>query len=337
MKEFNIFKFLSIVRFINILKIVLSYLISNITKRVIVWGNPLALSIEPTNRCNLKCPECPSGTGSLTRPLGILDITNFEKIIDEIKYTTFYIQMFFQGEPFINKNIFKMIRYAKKNNIYTSISTNGLLFNENNINEIINDPPDKLIFSIDGMSEETYTKYRIGGNFERAIKSLKLLVETKKNAKKRLPFIELQFIAMKHNEHEIEKVIEFGKDIGVDKVLIKSMQVSSYQSALEFLPQNNKYSRYLIKDGKLIFKNKLKNKCFALWRSSVITWDGSVAPCCFDKDAKYNMGNIIEEKFENIWKNEKYKKFRKAVLTNRKGVDICTNCTEGLNMNLIEK
>ncbi len=335
--EFNIIKYLSVIRLINIIKIITSYLLSIVSKKVIVWGKPLTISIEPTNRCNLKCPECPSGTGSLTRPLGLLDIINFKKIIDEIKYSSFYLQLFFQGEPFINKNIFKMIKYARENNIYTSISTNGLLLNSNNINSIINDPPDKLIFSIDGMTDDTYKKYRVGGKLINAIESLKLLLEMKKLSKNKYPFIELQFIAMKHNEHEIEDVMSFGKEIGVNKVVIKSMQVSSYESALEFLPKNEKYSRYIIKDGKLLFKNKLRNKCFALWRSTVITWDGFISPCCFDKDAKYNLGNVFIEGLKKIWKNEKYTKFRKAILTNRKGIDICTNCTEGLDMNLIEK
>lgn len=335
--EFNLFKFLTISRFYNLLKIFVSYLLSNLTKRVIVWGYPITFSIEPTNRCNLKCPECPSGTGTLTRPLGLLDVKKFEEIIDQIKEFTFYIQLFFQGEPFINKNIYKMINYARKNNIYISISTNGLLLNDNNINELLKSPPDKLIFSIDGMSQNTYEKYRVGGEFKKVSESLENLLKFKKEKKLKLPYIELQFIAMKQNEHEIEDVIKFGKLIGVDKVLIKSMQVSSYESAVEYLPENKKYSRYYIKNGELLFKNKLKNRCFAVWRTSVITWDGIVSPCCFDKDAKYKFGNIFVEKFKDIWTNNKYTNFRKAIIKNRKGINICTNCTEGLNMNLIEK
>ncbi|HPN37867.1 MAG TPA: radical SAM/SPASM domain-containing protein, partial [Melioribacteraceae bacterium] len=275
--------------------------------------------------------------GSLTRELGLLNIENFIMIIDQIKKTSFYIQLYFQGEPFINKNIFKMIKYARKYKIYTSISTNGLLLNSDKIDKIIENPPDKLIFSIDGMSEETYKKYRVGGKFSEAIESLTLLMEKKKISNSKLPFIELQFIAMKHNEHEIDDFLKFGNKIGADKSVIKSMQVSSYESALEFLPKNSKYSRYIVRDGKLLFKNKLKNKCFSLWRTSVITWDGVVTPCCFDKDAKYSFGNVFPESFNSIWKNKKYNNFRKAILTSRKEIDICKNCTEGLNMNIIEK
>jgi len=335
--EFNIIKYLTLSRLINIFKILISYLISVYTKKVFLWGKPLTFSIEPTNRCNLKCPECPSGTGSLTRELGLLNIENFIMIIDQIKKTSFYIQLYFQGEPFINKNIFKMIKYARKYKIYTSISTNGLLLNSDKIDKIIENPPDKLIFSIDGMSEETYKKYRVGGKFSEAIESLTLLMEKKKISNSKLPFIELQFIAMKHNEHEIDDFLKFGNKIGADKSVIKSMQVSSYESALEFLPKNSKYSRYIVRDGKLLFKNKLKNKCFSLWRTSVITWDGVVTPCCFDKDAKYSFGNVFPESFNSIWKNKKYNNFRKAILTSRKEIDICKNCTEGLNMNIIEK
>lgn len=335
--EFNILKFITLKRFFNIIKIFSSYIISVITKKVVVWGKPLTLSIEPTNRCNLLCPECPSGTGELTRNLGNIDYKNYCKIIDQIKDHVFYIQLFFQGEPFINKNIYDMINYARQNKIYVSISTNGLLLNDKNIEKLMQYPPDKLIFSIDGMSEETYKIYRVGGDFNKVINNLKNLLNKKNELKQKLPFIELQFIAMKQNEHEINKVIEMGKKLRVNKTVIKSMQVNSYQSALEFLPENPKYSRYYIKEEKLYIKNKLKNKCFALWRSAVITWNGIITPCCFDKDAKYNLGNILEEDFCKIWKNKKYNNFRQAILRNRKGIDICTNCTEGLNMNLIEK
>ena len=229
-----------------------------------------------------------------------------------------------------------MVNYARKNKVFTAISTNGLLIKNKIIDEILDFPPDKLIFSIDGLDEKSYQNYRVGGKFEDAKNSLVNLVIEKRKRNQKLPFIELQFIAMKQNEHQIEDVFKFGREVGVDKVVIKTMQVSSYQNGINFLPTNKKYSRYLLNDGKLQIKNKLKNHCFALWRTSVITWDGEVVPCCFDKDANFPMGNIFNEKFTVIWKGEKYNNFRQRVLNDRKGVDICSNCTEGLKINIFE-
>ena len=134
---------------------------------------PISYSIEPTNHCNLKCPECPSGLGTLTRPLGLLTFEDFKKLVDEIKHTGFYVQLFFQGEPYINKNLSQMIEYAQMNKVYISISTNGHFINANNVDYILANAPDKLIFSVDGLDEESYQNYRVGGTFKQADEGLR--------------------------------------------------------------------------------------------------------------------------------------------------------------------
>ncbi len=336
MKEINLLKYVTFKRLINVKMILLSFIASRIIRKPIVWGMPISYSIEPTNYCNLKCPECPSGLGSLTRPLGLLKIENFKSIIDQICKKGFYIQLFFQGEPYLNKQLPEMISYAQKKNMYVSISTNGHFVTEKNVEYVINNASDKLIFSIDGLDEESYQNYRVGGTFEKADRGLRSLIKKRNELKLKKPFVELQFIVMKQNEHQLEKVIEYGKEVGVDKVLFKTMQISSYENALHFLPANEKYRRYFLKDGTFSIKSKLKNHCFALWRTSVITWDGRVVPCCFDKDAEFELGILNERNFSNIWKSKEYMTFRQGVLNNRKGLSMCTNCTEGFNMNILE-
>ncbi len=334
--EINPLKYLTAKRLLNIVKVVASYQLSNFLHKPVVWGMPVSYSIEPTNHCNLKCPECPSGLGALTRPLGLMKFQTFKNIVDQIKDTGFYIQLYFQGEPFINKELFSMIDYARENKIYTSISTNGILLKKETVNKILESPPDKIIFSIDGLDEETYQNYRYGGTFKEADEGLRLLLSEKKKRKLKIPYVEFQFIVMKQNEHQVDEVKRYGKKIGVDKVTLKTMQVTSLENAKYFLPENPQYSRYKIENGKLILKNKLKNKCFALWRTSVITWDGRVVPCCFDKDAKYELGKLNGKNFEEIWKNGNFHLFRKQILKNRKAVDICRNCTEGMKINIFE-
>jgi radical SAM protein with 4Fe4S-binding SPASM domain len=297
---------------------------------------PISYSIEPTNHCNLKCPECPSGLGTLTRPLGLLNLEDFKNWIDQIKDTGFYVQLFFQGEPYINKHLPEMIKYAQKNNIYVSISTNGHLVNEKNIDYVLENAPDKLIYSVDGLDEESYQKYRVGGTFKQADMGLTLLIKRKNELEKKNPFVEFQFIVMKQNEHQIDDVTKYCGDVGVDEIVFKTMQISTYENALKFLPNNSKYRRYIVKDGQFSIKNKLKDHCFALWRTSVITWDGKVVPCCFDKDAGHTLGILNGTMFSEIWTSDAYQKFRSSVLANRKQNSICTNCTEGLKMNILE-
>jgi radical SAM protein with 4Fe4S-binding SPASM domain len=297
---------------------------------------PVSYSIEPTNHCNLKCPECPSGLGTLTRPLGLLKFDDFAKLIDEIKDTGFYVQLFFQGEPYINKQLPEMIRYAQERKVYISISTNGHFITEKNVDYILENAPDKLIFSMDGLDEESYQQYRIGGTFAQADAGLKALTRRKRELKKRLPYVELQFIVMKQNEKQLEDVVKYGKESGVDKVVFKTMQISSYENAVKFLPTNPKYRRYIVEDNNFRIRNVLQNHCFALWRTSVITWDGRVVPCCFDKDAKFEAGQLNGKSFNEIWHSKELNKFRKSILQDRAGVSMCTNCTEGLKMNIFE-
>lgn len=334
--EINILQYLTIKRFANIVKVVSSFSISRILRKPIVWGIPISYSIEPTNHCNLKCPECPSGLGTLTRPLGLLNFDDFKSWIDQIKDYGFYIQLFFQGEPYINKNLPEMIRYAQQRNVYVSISTNGHFVNEKNVEHILKNAPDKLIYSVDGLDEESYQKYRVGGTFKQADQGLRLLINRKKQLNQKKPYVEFQFIVMKQNEHQLDDVRDYCNEVGVDKLVFKTMQISSYENAVKFLPNNPNYRRYFVQDGQFSIKSKLKNHCFALWRTSVLTWDGKVVPCCFDKDAEHTLGIMNGKSFSDIWISDEYQKFRSAVLANRKQTSICTNCTEGLKINILE-
>lgn len=334
--EINLLKYFSLKRFYNAVKILISFTLSRVIRKPIVWGMPISFSIEPTNHCNLKCPECPSGLGALTRKLGLLKLDDYKNWIDQIKDTGFYVQLFFQGEPYINKNLPEMIKYAQKNKIYVSISTNGHFINENNTDKILEAAPDKLIYSVDGLNEETYQNYRVGGTFAQVDSALRNLVKRKRELKLKKPFIEFQFIVMKQNEHLLEKVKKYCEEVGVDKLVFKTMQISSYENALKFLPTNKKYSRYIVDNNSFKIKSEVKNHCFALWRTSVITWDGKVVPCCFDKDADFTMGILNGKSFYEIWNSENYNRFRQSILTDRKQNKMCTNCTEGLKINILE-
>ncbi len=334
--EINLLEYFTLKRFVNSLKILLSYNFSVLSKKALVWGMPVSYSIEPTNHCNLKCPECPSGLGSLTRPAGLMKPEFFEKLIDEISLDGFYLQLFFQGEPYINKNLPRMIRYAQEKNMYVSVSTNGHFINRHNVDEVLEAAPDKIIYSMDGLDEKSYQNYRVGGTFAKADDGLRVLTSRKKSLKRKKPFVELQFIVMKQNEHLLDKVLEYGREAGVDKVVFKTMQVSTYENALHFLPVNKKYRRYEVGAGIFKVKGKLKNKCFALWRTSVITWDGTVVPCCFDKDAEFGFGMLNGGGFKRVWTSDEYIVFRQKILFGREGIDMCSNCTEGMKMNILE-
>jgi radical SAM protein with 4Fe4S-binding SPASM domain len=328
-KSINFIKKLNRAKIINILKVYFSFIFSSLTKTPIRFGMPISMSIEPSAFCNLQCPQCPVGTGKLNRKQGNIDVFLYKKIIDQsAKYLT-NLFLYFQGEPFLNKNIFDLIKYASQKNIYTATSTNGHFFTNDNILEIIKSGLDTLIISLDGTNQQTYEKYRIGGNFDTVVEGIKNLLKTRDLLKTNKPFIELQFLVLKSNEHQIEEIKKIAKNLGVDTLSIKTAQVYNFENDKDFIPiQHQKFSRYKKVGDKWILKKKLKNRCWRLWNSVVITWDGLVLPCCFDKDAKYAFGNIKNADLKKIIKNNKFKIFAKKLLTSRKEIDICQNCSE---------
>ena len=111
---------------------------------------------------------------------------------------------------------------------------------------------------------------------------------------------------------------------------------AAYENALKFLPSNKKYRRYIVDNGSFGIKGKMKNHCFAVWRTSVITWDGKVVPCCFDKDAEFELGLTNGKSFKDVWYSDGYNKFRAGILADRQSISMCTNCTEGLKVNIFE-
>lgn len=324
-------KLLKYKRFVNACKLYRSYnkgKHGTMRNNPQIKGQPVALSIEPTTSCNLRCPQCPSGLRSFTRDTGMLDIAMFEKLVEDNYQTLLYLLLYFQGEPYLHPQFFDLVKVAANRDIYTATSTNAHYLNPENAKKTVMSGLDRIIISIDGVTAESYKKYRIGGSLDKVLEGTKNLVAAKKEEKSNTPFIIWQLIVFSHNEHEIEAVKQMGKDMGVDQVAIKTAQVYDEEGAEDLLPQNEKLNRYQSTDN-LQLKNPMKDECWKMWHSCVITWDGFVVPCCFDKDASYQLGNIQENSLENIWQGQKYQAFRNTLWKGRKNIPICTNCSEG--------
>lgn len=327
----NLFSKLTLRRTFNATKVLCSYYISKWTKRPVQWGYPISISFEPTTSCNLRCPECPSGLRAFTRPTGMLQKDFFRETIDQLAPELLYLVFYFQGEPYLNPSFLDMVKYASDKGIYTATSTNAHYLNENNARKTVESGLDRLIISIDGTTQETYQSYRVGGKLEKVLEGARNIVKWKKELNSKKPFVFFQFLVVKHNEHQIEDIKQLAKEIGVDEVRFKTAQVYDYENdPNNLIPVNEKYSRYKKNSkGEYEFKNSLSNQCWRLWHATVISWDGLVVPCCFDKDAQHPLGDLKGKKFKEIWHNEQYINFRKQLLQSRKNIDICANCSEG--------
>jgi radical SAM protein with 4Fe4S-binding SPASM domain len=330
----NLLRKLSLRRLWNGLKVWSSYQISRITGKPVQWGLPISISFEPTTSCNLRCPECPSGLRSFSRPTGMLQQDFFKETIDQIHEHLLYLIFYFQGEPYLNPGFLDMVKYASDKKIYTATSTNAHYLNDENARKTVESGLDRLIISIDGTTQDVYKQYRIGGQLDKVIEGAKNIIKWRKQLNSKTPFVFFQFLVVKPNEHQIEAIKQLAKEVGVDEVRFKTAQVYDYeQDPHQLIPTEQKYSRYRRDaEGRTVPKNKLANHCWKLWHANVITWDGLVVPCCFDKDAMHQLGDLKNRSFREIWQNDNYRQFRSELMKSRKNIDICANCSEGLSV-----
>ena len=320
-------------RILNVIKALTSLFISEIIRRPVVWGYPPIMMIEPTNVCNLKCPMCPGIVGKRSDQKGFMEMDHYKALIDDVGDYVFQILFWNQGEPFIHKSFLDMVRYAKQKGIMAVASTNGhFIRNDEEAENIINSGLDQLIFSMDGTNQESYEKYRVGGNFNQVIEGLKRLSEARVRLKSKTPMIELQFIVFKHNQREIDQLIALAKTFHIDRLSLKSAMIYSAEQAEEFLDKDQMEALYKIENNEIGRRDKLPNRCDRLWLNGVVNWDGTVVPCCFDADNEYVFANIFNSglKFTQAWRNKAYQDFRAGVLKDRMQNDICRNCTEGV-------
>jgi len=304
--------------------------------KTIVPRLPFNLMIEPTNACNLRCPTCPTGAGKLNRPKRSMKLEEFTGIVDQVKGYVENITLWNYGEPFLNKDLLNMVRYAVSNDIRITVSTNGEFFRSKDFcREIVGTGLDHLIICLDGADQETLSKFRKGSNFEEIVSGIQMIRNAKNDLESKTPSIELQFIVMKHNEHQKEHMRQWAKKLGADLYLEKTVGIDFndrdfQEMAKDLLPSDLSDGRYdLDEEGNFMLKGTISNNCSWLNTATVINSDGSVVPCCYDLYSKHIMGNVFATPLKEIWKGENYRTFRKKVQKNRKNISICNICSEG--------
>ncbi|MBK6932166.1 MAG: SPASM domain-containing protein [Saprospirales bacterium] len=317
----------------NLINVLASYCLTRWTGRPIQWGLPVTLSVEPTTACNLRCPECPSGLRAFTRPTGNLEADFFRRLVDDTCRDVFYLYFYFQGEPYLHPKFLEMVQYAHERRLFTVTSTNGHFLDDTNARRTVESGLDRLIISVDGSTQDTYAQYRIGGSLEKVLQGARNIVAWKRRLGARRPHIIFQVLVVRPNEHQIDDLKRLARAIGVDEVKLKTAQVYDYRNGHALIPRQKRYARYIqMADGHWAPRLLLRNHCWKLWHACVVTWDGVVVPCCFDKDASHRLGDLKETSFRAIWQGPGYQNFRQNILKGRKEIDICTNCAEGCSV-----
>ncbi|MBN1621585.1 MAG: radical SAM protein [Endomicrobiales bacterium] len=298
---------------------------------------PYQMFIDPSNICNLKCPFCANFlkrhnySNEKTNP--IMPFQTFVKLIDEIG--PYLIQVVFgdKSEPLLNKEIYKMIAYAKKYGIHCQMSTNFNLFRKEHAEELMNSGLDSIIVGLEGTTQESYSRYRVGGDFNRVIENIKIVVETKKRMRRYIPSIQWAYVVFQHNENEIKAAEKMSKKLGVNGFRWIPGDIYDFKiNYKNWLPKNEKYTKYRVyksgKDVRIVhldgpscvqtdIKN-LKVPCITPFVTVSVDANGDIFPCINgDLRESRGFGNISEMSFKEIWNNRHYKEMRQFLITGK--------------------
>jgi MoaA/NifB/PqqE/SkfB family radical SAM enzyme len=288
---------------------------------------PVHIAIEPTNGCNAKCPVCETGKNEMLRRKGMLDKQAYEVFVNRVAKHTNSLLFYFMGEPFLNKHAYEMIRYTREKDIYVETCTNGDFVDAKGV--IFSDI-NKISFQLGGMTEETHQRYRVASSLTKAHKNLYELIEERRKNPDSNVQIEVGFIVMRHNEHEVPAFLRWAKEIGVDVANVVDPCVRNMLEGYAYLPKDRKYWFY---DEKAFEQGVLKprvlpqNECQWIWNSMQINWNGEAVPCCRDPNGKHVLGNVFEDGLMRVFNGRKARNFRRRILTEQGKVDICKLCS----------
>lgn len=314
-------------RFINALKCYWNYALS-LFGLVRISHTPLFVSVEPAAVCQLRCPECPVGLRNIeiSRSRNLertMSLDLWHRVLSEIRDTAFIVQFYFQGEPLLNKDLAKMIAEAHEAGLYTIVSTNAQALTPELAKALVAAGLNRIIVSMDGLSEASYGTYRIGGNLAQTKAALLYLREAKEQLKSHM-MIELQCLRLRTNEHEWAEFKRRYKQLGADRLVFKTAQLYDYKNGNPLMPSDARYSRYIKGADGLYHRRRLSRICWRAWSGVVVTTNGEVLPCCYDKSCALAYGNIKVSSLRELFGNEKALAFRKAALCQTP--QICQQC-----------
>jgi MoaA/NifB/PqqE/SkfB family radical SAM enzyme len=346
----------------------LNWLLALMDRRVnaeIAYAMPFEVTIDPSTVCQLSCPYCSVGSGTITRDQGVLRPNIHSQMLRDISDELFIIWYFSTGEPLLNRFLPEIIASTRDKEIYSVISTNlSLKLSDERIEKILSCGLGCISVSIDGASVETYSRYRVGGDFNLVMNNLRRLVERKRAMGLDLPHIEWRFLVFRHNTHEVPRARELATEIGVDLLeffygyappdasdhevqpadpidlnpavsgpAIERAANRSPTALIRALEANRsptaQIKAFLSKRSTLVLDSDLRKKCDWLYFGSTLFPNGSVGPCCVSNEEPDDFGKLSEDiRFKDVWNNPLYREARS--LWNNKNWDntklICARC-----------
>ena len=300
---------------------------------------PYTLRIEPVNACNLKCPLCPTGVGQIDRPRSVMSEAQYQSLLDELGDYLFFVRMYIWGEPLLNKRLWRLVTMTEERGIGSEISTNlSVPLTDQTIDRLIEARLSWMIVSVDGATPETYRRYRRGGNLELVVANTRRIADRKRVLGIDTPYLEWQFIPMRHNEHEMDEIVRMGRDNGVDGVRFKPGRFDkTSEIAVAGTIMGPLIAQWKPTKTKIYHASENTGAayhdfhCPFLWGHAVVHADGGIGSCCESHLLEHDGGNLAKGSFVEQWNGPAFRRMRQVAVGRTVGAHDdatpCANCT----------
>jgi radical SAM protein with 4Fe4S-binding SPASM domain len=277
-----------------------------------VVGQPFHLVLETGNRCNLKCPLCPTPFRENRIPTGRLRFEDARRIIDQLP-RLLHVNLSLWGEPLLNKDIFRIISYVHARDVEVLLQSNLNVLNEEMAEQLVDSGLDILQISLDGASQEAYEKYRVGGDFANVIRNIERVkaVQQRRGAS-RLQIV-WKMVVHRYNEHEVPRAREWARELGVEFKVVEIYAPRQLHGVWK--PREGVVSSAEVHSDAV-------SRCYSLWQVLTVNFNGDVFPCCSEFSPQDALGNILQEPLRKVWNNARFRSLRKR---NRGAID-CQPC-----------
>jgi radical SAM protein with 4Fe4S-binding SPASM domain len=297
-------------------------------RRLSPWSWPIHIHIELASYCNIKCKVCPTGTGRLERKPAAMEPALFERLMNEIGPYLLTTSLWGWGESLLHPRLSDILRIAQNRGIATLMSTNGQNLNDEKVQQALIDyPPTYLIVALDGITDETHSKFRVGAKVGKAVEGVRSIAEKRRKKGSDLPALHLRYIVMKHNEHELPQLPEFARDNRFDELSIRTLSIIDAPEDIHhpLIPDNETLRAYSYRDGMRVRRTDfICEKAFVF---PAVFADGTIVACEQDCNARQPIGSIADgSSFADIWWSKRAAEVRKTIRDNPESFSFCRNC-----------
>jgi len=148
--------------------------------------------------------------------------------------------------------------------------------------------------------------YRKGGSLDLALATARRIIERRKAAGRRKPYLTWQFLVFPHNAHQVDEARRLSEEIGFDRF----------------------ETRTGIMDRSMRGQDLWVGRCDWLWTTATLHWNNRIGPCCLQFMARDDFGELGDNDFMSVWNNEKFQYARSLFSRKRQARQniICEHC-----------